>query len=509
MTQHVSLSLDHVVALSDTERTALFVTKIEAQHFERKSSRLSPADLGDALSAFGNAEGGLIVVGIHDKKVQGLTARQANDLAVAPMEYVEPPVPTRSKQLACLDAEGNTAYVMVFEVGVDGKLHKNRAGEIFLRVGDRTKRLGALEAQELAHEKGTPSYDAEPKVDAVPDDLDPELLSDYVKTLSHTATPEETLRARGLLKNVSGRSCPTVAALLLFGRTPQAHLAQARLRVIPYRGTTRETGVGANTGPEREFDLPLPAQIREAVRHIATLIPTTRRLDPALARFADLPIVPQEAWEEAVVNAVAHRSYSLAGDHIRVEVFADRIEITSPGALPGPVNLRNIRGNHYARNPLIARVLTEMGHMRETAEGVRRMFAAMMRSGFGEPLLEEFGATFKVTLFFDSVFATIALELSPGGEPLLRHLMEHGRVTTGQAESLVGRKKPATRRLLKRLADQDLLERVELGPRDPTGYWRVRPPRGRARSQSAYSPRSGSRRPSSEVRRTSRTSSSW
>lgn len=477
MTQHIALSLDEVAELSEAKRTKTLLSKVEAQHFERKSARLSPADLGDVLSGFGNAEGGLIVVGIHDKKIQGLTPRQANDLAVAPIEYVEPPVPTRSKQLACVDAQGNTVYVMVFEVSVDGKLHKDRAGEVFLRVGDRTKRLSALEAQELAYEKGPPSYDAQPKNDAVPDDLDPHLVADYARTLSDTATPEETLGARGLLKIVNGRSCPTVAALLLFGRHPQAHLPGARLRVLAYRGTTRETGTSANTGPEREFDVPLPAQIREAVAYIATLIPTTRRLDPALARFADLPIVPQAAWEEAVVNAVAHRSYSLAGDHIRVEVFADRIEITSPGALPAPVSLRNIKGNHYARNPLIARVLTDMGHMRETAEGVRRMFEAMEGSGFGEPLLEEVGTTFRVTLFFDSVFATIALQLPPGGEPLLRHLMEQGRVTTGQAQSLLGRQKPATRRSLQRLADQGLLERVEQGPRDPTGYWRVRPTR--------------------------------
>jgi hypothetical protein len=67
---------------------------------------------------------------------------------------------------------------------------------------------------------------------------------------------------------------------------------------------------------------------------------------------------------------------------------------------------------------------------------------------------------------------------------MLHHLIEHGRVTPGEAESLVGKRKPATRRLLQRIAEAGYLERVELSPRDPTAYWRVRAPKARRRSGS-------------------------
>lgn len=483
MTQHVPLSLAEVAALTVAERSALLVSKDEAQHFDRKSARISPPDLADALVGFANAEGGLIVVGIHNNAIEGVTAKQANPLLRAPIDFAEPPVQARSAQHECVDTAGVTKYVLAFEVLVDGKLHKNRAGEVFLRVGDSTKHLTALDAQELAYEKASPAYDTTVLHDATAADLDAKTVDTYVRHISPRATRDEALRARGLVRSTRGVERPTVAAVLLFGLTPQALLPQARVRVITYRGTTRETGTSMNVERDREFDLRITDQIDHAKAYIANHIPTTRRLDPALSRFRDLPLIPTETWEEALVNAVAHRSYSNAGDHIRVEIFTDRVEVTSPGRLPGMVTLKNIKGNHFARNPLLARVLTELEYMRETAEGVRRMFESMSRAGLPPPLLTEGPGSFTVTLLFDSVYVDIAAALPSGSDRLLQHLVEKGRVTTGEAQSLIGRQKPATIRLLTKLAtDHHLIERVERGPRDPTGYWRVLPAKPRRRA---------------------------
>ena len=74
-------------------------------------------------------------------------------------------------------------------------------------------------------------------------------------------------------------------------------------------------------------------------------------------RFTRSTIIPEFAWLEAIVNAVTHRSYSIGGDHIRVEIFDDRIEIGSPGRLPGLVRIDNLRSTRFARNPRIARAL--------------------------------------------------------------------------------------------------------------------------------------------------------
>ena len=94
-------------------------------------------------------------------------------------------------------------------------------------------------------------------------------------------------------------------------------------------------------------------------------------------RFQILPEYPEFAWIEGIVNAVTHRNYSVYGDHIRVLMFDNRLEIHSPGKLPNIVTVENIRHERFSRNPRIARTLTEFGWVREMNEGVKRIYSEM------------------------------------------------------------------------------------------------------------------------------------
>ncbi len=112
-------------------------------------------------------------------------------------------------------------------------------------------------------------------------------------------------------------------------------------------------------------------------RQTAELAPSRRALG-ADGRFGDVALVPEDAWLEGLVNAVIHRSYSLGGDHIRVELFDDRIEIESPGRFPGIVALADPReAPRFARNPRIARVCSDLSFDQELGEGIRRIFEEM------------------------------------------------------------------------------------------------------------------------------------
>jgi len=103
-------------------------------------------------------------------------------------------------------------------------------------------------------------------------------------------------------------------------------------------------------------------------------------------RFGPVDVIPREAWTEAVVNAVVHRSYSMAGDHIRISIFPSRIEVSSPGRFPGFVDpSRPLEIARYARNPRIARVCSDLGYAQELGEGIRRMVDRMRGSGLGGP----------------------------------------------------------------------------------------------------------------------------
>jgi ATP-dependent DNA helicase RecG len=98
---------------------------------------------------------------------------------------------------------------------------------------------------------------------------------------------------------------------------------------------------------------PIPTALLAAQQHVRNLVPTRRALGPD-GRFQEIALIPEDAWLEGIVNAAIHRSYSLAGDHVRVEIFPDRIEVESPGRAPGLVRLEDpLNTNRFARNPRI------------------------------------------------------------------------------------------------------------------------------------------------------------
>jgi ATP-dependent DNA helicase RecG len=200
------------------------------------------------------------------------------------------------------------------------------------------------------------------------------------------------------------------------------------------------------------------------------------------------PEIPAFVWLEAIVNAVTHRSYSLQGDHIRVTLFDDRLEVESPGRLPGPVRIENIRRTRFSRNPRISRTLADLRLVQELNEGMNRMFAEMALAGLPDPVLQQTDAGFKVTLFNrsdaerDRVRSMI--ELIPAGfGPALDKLFAEGRLTTGEAADLSGMSLPTVRRHLRTLEAAGLLERIGKSPNDPHAYWRSPTPlRGRWRT---------------------------
>ena len=112
-------------------------------------------------------------------------------------------------------------------------------------------------------------------------------------------------------------------------------------------------------------------------------------LNQQTGMFQIIPEYPEFAWLEGIVNAVTHREYGMSGGYIKIAMFDDRLEITSPGKLPNIVTVDNIRLTRYSRNPRIARVLTEFGWVRELNEGVKRIFSDMEEFYLEPPVYSE------------------------------------------------------------------------------------------------------------------------
>ena len=464
-TTRAAQSLD----LAPSERGPALLALREDRWFERKSIRVSATKLAEAQVGMANADGGVIVVGVSNGVVEGTDGaeRHRNALFQSSIDFTQPLVRSRCRLIECDRGDGERDHLLLIEVEASEGVHTTHKDEVFLRVGDETRRLTFVQRRELLYDKGQATYE----VTAVPgtsaEDLRLDLLEDYADAV---AAPDalRLLAARGL---TTRRGETTVGALLLFGEVPQAHLPTAVVRVLRYRGRDRGVGARQQLVDDVRCDGPVPVALAAARAAVQRLQPTRRALG-SRGRFEDVPLVPEDAWLEGLVNAVVHRSYSAAGDHIRVEVFDDRIEVENPGRFPGLVTVDDpLNVVRFARNPRIARVCADLSFGQEVGEGIRRMFEEMRRSGLSDPLYEETQGSVRLTLSGEPADRELESRLPSGARQVVAALRAAGRLGTGDLEGVLGVTRPVAVRRLGELRDLGLVVWVGKSPRDPRAYW--------------------------------------
>ena len=114
-----------------------------------QSGRVSPADAAKTLVAFANADGGTLLVGIHDGEVDGVSPARANDIRQAALDHTTPPVRTHVEELQLPDASARPRTVLVVRVGPGDHVHTLTNGQCLLRIGDESRRLGTAQHQEF------------------------------------------------------------------------------------------------------------------------------------------------------------------------------------------------------------------------------------------------------------------------------------------------------------------------------------------------------------------------
>lgn len=238
-----------------------------------------------------------------------------------------------------------------------------------------------------------------------------------------------------------------------------------------------QTHVGAHPGQrllvDRRFEGPIPRVLREAHREVKAVQPTRRALGRS-GRFEPVALIPEDAWLEGLVNAVVHRSYSLAGDHIRVEVFDDRIEIASPGRFPGIVDVSDpLSAPRFARNPRIARICADLDFGQELGEGIRRIYDEMRLAGLEEPVYAQTEASVRLVLSAEPMERQLDAQLTPDARAVTAALREAGRLSTGEVGELLGRSRPYALKVLRSLETLGIVQRIGKSPKDPRAYWEL------------------------------------
>jgi len=136
----------------------------EDQWFDRKSARISARELANSLIAMANADGGWIVVGLHDGHVEGGdgNVKRRNEQMQANIDYCAPPVRARRRLIDCVRDGGEPDHLLVFEIDPSDVVHTNVRDEAYLRVGDEDRRLSFSQRQVLLFDKGQASYEVRP-----------------------------------------------------------------------------------------------------------------------------------------------------------------------------------------------------------------------------------------------------------------------------------------------------------------------------------------------------------
>jgi len=250
-------------------------------------------------------------------------------------------------------------------------------------------------------------------------------------------------------------------------------MPEALVRVLRYRGSERGAGARQQLVSDRRCEGPIPQVLAEAREEVRAVEPARRALGRG-GRFEDVVLVPEDAWLEGVVNAVVHRSYSLAGDHIRIEVFDDRIEITSPGRFPGIVDLTDpLSAPRFARNPRIARVCADLDFGQELGEGIRRIYEEMRLAGLEDPVYTQTEASVRLVLSGEPMERQLDARLPSGTRAITAALRDAGRLSTGEAAELLGRSRPVAIRVLRSLEAAGIVRWVGHSPKDPRAHWEL------------------------------------
>ena len=465
---------------------------VENQYFDRKSAAIAIAKLTEAIIAFANADGGTIAIGIKDRIIEGIDSQghiKINDFIQCGFEKCIPSVRYTHETIAVKKANGNEDHLLFLHIDASiDRIHKNSADEVFLRVGDESKRLSFDQRLSLEYDKGERLFEDKVIEECRMEDLDNEVLRTYKEAVKFQGEDLlQILYARGLAKRGPDRPLITVAGVLLFAKYPSAFLPNARIRFIRYEGGKAEVGTSMNIVKQEYIEGPLVKQIEAARVLVQNQLRTFTALSALDGKFISVPEYPTLAWQEGIVNAVTHRSYNIQGDDTKILMFDDKMEIKSPGKFPNIVNKLNIREVRYSKNPRIARVLTELGWVKELGEGVKRIYEEMKAYFLDEPIYDEPNNQSVLLVLKNNVVmrrqrrqerigALVSIEwnsLSPNHKKALEIIYSRGKLTTKEFAELINRSANVGRKVLDELVSMGLVRKVASSTNDPNQYYEL------------------------------------
>ena len=447
--------------------------------------------IAENLVAFANTEGGTIVVGVNadssparehlaKDKIERALGR-ADDLYNPPVVIdgcdairLRPSGSSATPHEAEGEIAGNNSarvepLIPAFSIRVprSTELHALADGRVLIRSGAVNRPLGGQEILRLASAKNTGDFETEAVPGATIDDFRRELIDEYLEKRAERSKRVHSGEINRLLAEIGAITTdgkPTVCGLLLFSDYPQRWLPQSSVVFARFIGTTPRGEQGLAGYTRREEITGSVPRLIEATWNLVWSEMAISAVVKGLEREETFEY-PQFAVREALVNAICHRDYRLRGRRIEVRMFSDRLEVISPGGLPGFITVENIKDEHFSRNPRLVGGLFHWGYIEELGLGIDRMMEVMEQAGHSPPRFDARPYSFAVALHNERIRPSVpewSRDTNHRQARALQYIRERGSITNREYRSLIHSVSAETLRL-------DLADLVEKGVLNKVG----------------------------------------
>ena len=454
----------------------------ENQYFERKGlgeKETKPTKIAEELIGMLNADGGVLAFGVADNgEIQDLKTINSdlNKYRTLVFDFIHPAC---TIELEEVEVDGSLIFLYHVEQDVERIFCRKDNENVFLRMLDTNRELNRDQIKKLEYDKGIRRFEDEITKDLDLADLDQDLLNEYKTKLNYKGDALDLLVKRHLAKLKDGFYQLKNAAILLFAKDPEKYISSASVRYIRYEGIEALTGVNHNVVKDERFETNIPNLIDELKAFLKASFKDYYFLDIEIGKFRKVPEYPEDAWLEGIVNALCHRSYNVQGNAIYIKHFDNRLEISNSGPLPAQVTIDNIKTERFARNPRVARVLEDMGYVRQLNEGVSRIYESMEKSMLSVPEYKEANGNVYLTLrnkisghsktIHDSVIERIEQNWHTYNETqkrIFNYLFLNHEGTLGDFLNHIGINEKAIRSYLNEFIDAEIIEKISTKQRD-------------------------------------------
>lgn len=462
--------------------TKYLQTQVENQYFERKGlgeKDTKPTKIAEELIGMLNADGGILAFGvsntgeIEDLKILGDNLINYRRLV---FDFIHPAC---NIELEEIEIEGKLLFLFHVEQELERIFCRKDNEKVYLRVQDTNRLLDRDRIKKLEYDKSIRRFEEETLKVFEQEDLDQELLQEYKVKLNYKGDVLDLLVKRHLASKNETEYKFKNSSVLLFTKDPEKYIPSASVRYIRYEGTEALTGVSHNVVKDERFENNIPRLIDEIKAFLKASFKDYYFLDMESGRFKKVPEYPEEAWLEGIVNALCHRSYNIQGNAIYIKHFDDRLEISNSGPLPAQVTIENIKSERFARNPRVARVLEDLGYVRQLNEGVSRIYESMEKSMLSIPEYSEKNGNVYLILrnkisghsktIHDSVMEKIEkdwVQFNETQRKICYYLFIHHKATLIEIVAYVKINENTVRGYLNKFMEDKLLDRISTKQRD-------------------------------------------